>query len=46
MDDAAVVRPPTGPGLGMTIDVIAPNVDDPFAFGVTSGPWAVSRSWP
>jgi selenide,water dikinase len=45
MDDAAVVRPPSGPGLVMTIDVIAPNVDDPFAFGAIAAANALSDVW-
>lgn len=45
MDDAAVVRPPLGPGLTMTIDVIAPNVDDPFAFGAIAAANALSDVW-
>ena len=45
MDDAAVLRPPLGPGLTMTIDVIAPNVDDPFAFGAIAAANALSDVW-
>jgi selenide,water dikinase len=33
MDDAALLRPGTGPGLVMTVDFITPIVDDPEAFG-------------
>ena len=32
-DDAAVLRPPGGPGLVFTVDFITPIVDDPETFG-------------
>jgi len=33
LDDAAVLRPPGGPGLVFTVDFITPIVDDPETFG-------------
>ena len=33
MEDAAVLRPPTGPSLVFTVDFITPIVDDPETFG-------------
>jgi selenide,water dikinase len=33
MEDAAVVRPPSGPALVLTVDFITPVVDDPETFG-------------
>ncbi len=33
MEDAALLRPPSGPGLVFTVDFITPIVDDPETFG-------------
>ena len=42
MEDAAVLRPPTGPALVFTVDFITPIVDDPVAFGAISATNALS----
>lgn len=42
MDDAALLRPESGPGLVMTVDFITPIVDDPEAFGAIAAANALS----
>ncbi len=42
MDDAALLRPGSGPGLVMTVDFITPIVDDPEAFGAIAAANALS----
>jgi selenide,water dikinase len=44
-DDAAIVRPGAGNDLVLTTDVIAPNVDDPVAFGAIAATNALSDVW-
>jgi selenide,water dikinase len=44
-DDAAVVRASAGTDLVLTTDVIAPNVDDPAAFGAIAAANALSDVW-
>lgn len=44
-DDAAVVLHPTGQGLVLTADVIAPLVDDPEAFGAIAATNSLSDVW-
>ncbi len=45
LDDAAVVHPPAGRALVLTIDVITPIVDDPRAFGAIAAANALSDVW-
>jgi selenide,water dikinase len=42
MEDAAVLRPPTGPALVFTVDFITPIVDDPETFGAIAATNALS----
>lgn len=42
MEDAAVLRPPAGPGLVFTVDFITPIVDDPATFGAIAAANAIS----
>jgi selenide,water dikinase len=42
MDDAALLRPGTGPGLVFTVDFITPIVDDPAQFGAIAAANALS----
>ena len=42
MEDAAVLRPPHGPGLVFTVDFITPIVDDPVTFGAIAATNALS----
>src|SRR5262245_12521577 len=42
MEDAAVLRPPAGPGLVFTVDFITPIVDDPETFGAIAATNALS----
>jgi selenide,water dikinase len=42
MDDAALLRPDSGPGMVMTVDFITPIVDDPEAFGAIAAANALS----
>ncbi|HET6223683.1 MAG TPA: selenide, water dikinase SelD, partial [Dongiaceae bacterium] len=42
MEDAAILRPPDGPGLVFTVDFITPIVDDPEAFGAIAATNALS----
>jgi len=42
MEDAAVVRPPSGPALAFTVDFITPVVDDPYTFGAIAAANALS----
>ncbi len=42
MDDAALLRPGSGPGLVMTVDFITPVVDDAEAFGAIAAANALS----
>jgi selenide,water dikinase len=42
MDDAALVRPESGPGLVFTVDFITPVVDEPEAFGAIAAANALS----
>jgi selenide,water dikinase len=44
-DDAAIVRSTPGRDLVLTTDVIAPNVDDPAAFGAIAATNALSDVW-
>jgi selenide,water dikinase len=44
-DDAAIVRTTPGHDLVLTTDVIAPNVDDPEAFGAIAATNAMSDVW-
>jgi len=44
-DDAAVVRVPGGRDLVMTVDVIAPLVDDPETFGAIAATNSLSDVW-
>ncbi len=45
LDDAAIVHPPAGRALVLTIDVITPIVDDPRAFGAIAAANALSDVW-
>ena len=42
MEDAAVLRPPSGPALIFTVDFITPIVDDPETFGAIAATNAIS----
>jgi len=42
MDDAALLRPESGPGLVFTVDFITPIVDEPEAFGAIAAANALS----
>jgi selenide,water dikinase len=42
MEDAAVLRPPSGPALVFTVDFITPIVDDPETFGAIAATNALS----
>jgi len=42
MDDAALLRPESGPGLVFTVDFITPVVDEPEAFGAIAAANALS----
>ncbi len=42
MEDAALLRPPSGPGLVFTVDFITPIVDDPETFGAIAATNALS----
>jgi selenide,water dikinase len=42
MEDAAVLRPPSGPTLVFTVDFITPIVDDPETFGAIAAANAIS----
>ena len=42
LEDAALVRPPSGSPLVFTVDFITPNVDDPEAFGAIAAANALS----
>ena len=42
MDDAAVLRPPGGGGLILTVDFVTPMVDDPATFGAIAATNALS----
>ncbi len=42
MDDAALLRPESGPGLVLTVDFITPIVDDPHTFGAIAAANALS----
>jgi selenide,water dikinase len=42
MEDAAILRPPSGPGLVFTVDFITPIVDDPVTFGAIAATNALS----
>lgn len=42
MEDAAILRPPSGPGLVFTVDFITPIVDDPATFGAIAATNALS----
>jgi selenide,water dikinase len=42
MEDAALLRPPGGPGLVFTVDFITPIVDDPESFGAIAATNALS----
>ena len=42
MEDAAVVRPASGPTLVFTVDFITPIVDDPYSFGAIAAANALS----
>jgi selenide,water dikinase len=42
MEDAAVLRPPSGPALVFTVDFITPIVDDPVTFGAIAATNALS----
>jgi selenide,water dikinase len=42
MDDAALLRPDSGPGLVLTVDFITPIVDDPEAYGAIAAANALS----
>ncbi len=42
LEDAAVVRPPCGPPLVLTVDFITPVVDDPATFGAVAAANALS----
>jgi len=44
-EDAAVVRPPTGPAMAFTVDFITPVVDDPALFGRIAAVNAMSDVW-
>lgn len=44
-EDAAVVRPPSGPALAFTVDFITPVVDDPALFGRIAAVNAMSDVW-
>jgi selenide, water dikinase len=44
-DDAAVVRVPNGRDLVLTVDVIAPLVDDPETFGAIAATNSLSDVW-
>ena len=42
MEDAAILRPPSGPALVFTVDFITPIVDDPETFGAIAATNALS----
>ncbi len=42
MEDAALLRPESGPGLVLTVDFITPIVDDPESFGAIAAANALS----
>lgn len=42
LEDAALLRPPGGPRLAVTVDFITPNVDDPEVFGAIAATNALS----
>jgi len=42
MEDAALLRPESGPALAFTVDFITPIVDDPFTYGAIAAANALS----